>query len=507
MENFNLANIQNLSPVDAKIYIDKYFIPLDNGSHAILKNGKYEIMDTTTLRSVYFNRMSGALKQYYFNEKLDIRSLIYDINKPILSNSELNLCSKVMHVYKEYKTFSKDEKEGTQIMLDHIKNIWCNGDLEVYKHTIKWISNMIKGNKNDCCIYLKGPQGSGKTTPVEFIRFHVLGIDLCVETGSGPLKTKFNSELGGKLMVQFEELENFSSSEWISISSVLKRIITSKTIMIEGKGKDAVEHKNINNYFLLSNNDAITDDEGRRYFILPVNTKVMGNSAYFDDLYKKCFNDKVGHCFYCYMMEVDLTNYYAQKYPITSSKKDSFVKRLDSVYKFLKETFILKSLSVERIKVNDLYLSYVEFCEYDKSKAKGKIDFCNTLKNIGFEYKKSNSSNYYRITLDELKEKAEKFNWIHELDDMKVKEPIKTMKKDIVLNKKDYFSEKVPEIKRFDMDEQYQRVLKIDKLRKEINRLKISELQNEIDRLNNYKPTPKPKHIFNAVMAFDEFLN
>ena len=91
-------------------------------------------------------------------------------------------------------------------------------------------------------------------------------IDL--ETGSGPLKTKFNSELAGKILVQFEELENFSASEWMSISSVLKRIITSPSIMIEGKGKDAVEQKNINNYVLLSNNDAIQDDDGRRYFIL-----------------------------------------------------------------------------------------------------------------------------------------------------------------------------------------------------------------------------------------------
>ena len=77
----------------------------------------------------------------------------------------------------------------------------------------------------------------------------------------------------GKLCVIFEELENFGVSEWSSISSVLKRYITSTTINIEAKGKDAIQVDNINNYILNSNNDAIRDDDGRHILspMYPIN--------------------------------------------------------------------------------------------------------------------------------------------------------------------------------------------------------------------------------------------
>jgi hypothetical protein len=40
------------------------------------------------------------------------------------------------------------------------------------------------------------------------MRPYVIGLDLCYQGGSAPLKNNFNSELSGKLMVLFEELEN-----------------------------------------------------------------------------------------------------------------------------------------------------------------------------------------------------------------------------------------------------------------------------------------------------------
>ena len=44
-ENFNLEKLKTLSPNDAKTYVTKYFIPLSNGNHAMLINGKYELKE------------------------------------------------------------------------------------------------------------------------------------------------------------------------------------------------------------------------------------------------------------------------------------------------------------------------------------------------------------------------------------------------------------------------------------------------------------------------------
>ena len=161
---------------------------------------------------------------------------------------------------------------------------------------------MVKGGKNKSCLYLKGIQGIGKSTISEHLMKHVVGDALSLETGSDPIRTKFNEILGGKLLVTIEELENFSKYEWEAMSSTLKRMISSYRISLQNKGTKAYESDNINNYILNSNNDAIKDDEGRRYYILDISTHRQADEEYFNKLYNDCFNDNVGkHYFSIYI--------------------------------------------------------------------------------------------------------------------------------------------------------------------------------------------------------------
>ena len=416
MENFDLNKIKNLSLNEAKLYVDKYFIPLTNGDHAFYINSKYEIYDESIIKKTYFKRMSSELNKYYFQDKTDLRTLSYDVNKPILYDNYLNLCTKIKHSYIKYSDFSDDVKSKVNIILKHILEVYCSNKKDCYEFLLKWFSNMIKGNRNNSALYLKGPQGAGKSSIVDdFMRHYVVGLELSYQGGSAPLKNNFNSELSGKLMVLFEELENMGTSEWLSVSCKLKRQITSKTIQIERKGKDIRDETNLNNYILLSNNDAIQDDDGRRYFILDISTKYVGNKEYFNKLHS-CFNDEIGRAFYCYLMEIDLKDYDPQSYPMTQSKLDSFSKRLDNVYKFIKDEFLLKKKGLNKISVKDLYFEYITYCN-NKFKPKNKIEFKNTLKNVNIDCYKSNSSHIYNYTYQQLKEISDKFHWIHELDE------------------------------------------------------------------------------------------
>ena len=329
MENFDLNKIKNLSFVEAKTYIDKYFIPLANGDHAFYINGQYEIFDDAIIKKTYFKRMTTELNKYYFQEKTDLKTLSYDVNKPTLYENYLNMCPKIRQTYKKYIEFPDEIKKKNEFILNHILEVYCSGRKDSYDFLIKWFANMVKGNRNNSALYLKGPQGAGKSSIIDdFIRHYVIGLGLSHQGGSGPLKNNFNAELSGKLLVLFEELENMGTREWMSVSSVLKRQITSKTLSIERKGKDVREEANLNNYVLLSNNDAIQDDDGRRYFILDISTKYIGNKTYFKKLYS-CFSDEVGQAFYSYLLEIDLKDYDPQSYPLTQSKLDSYSKRLE----------------------------------------------------------------------------------------------------------------------------------------------------------------------------------
>ena len=68
---------------------------------------------------------------------------------------------------------------------------------------------MIKAYKNNSCLYRKGIQGIGKPTLSEHLMKHVIGDRLSLESGSDPIRTKFNEILDGKLLVSIENLENF----------------------------------------------------------------------------------------------------------------------------------------------------------------------------------------------------------------------------------------------------------------------------------------------------------
>lgn len=415
LDDFVLSVVKEMSFSQAKKAIDKHFVILNTGDHAMIVKGTVKLYDKKTIKDTYFNRLSIELQNYYFKEKTDIRTVIFDIHKPFLTDTELNLSEKMMHKYQPYSSFSEEIIKNVDLMIEYVKEVLCAGREDILQHLLKLEANMVRGIKNDCCIYLKGSQGIGKSTHPEFLRFHVMGQGLCIESGSAPLKNRFNSELKGKVMTIFEELENFGPSEWISISSTLKRWITSQTMQIEGKNKDVIEVINMMTFWLLSNNDAIQDDEGRRYFILPVSAKYMDDHKYFGNLRNKCFNNEVGHAYYCKLMEINLDGFQPQMYPLTSAKLDSFSKRLDSVYKFVKDMFVLHRVGIDKIKVGELYKLYVSYCVNMQIKSKHKQDFNKMLEEVGIMRDKK--SVYYEISQEDLKKIADKKHWVHELDE------------------------------------------------------------------------------------------
>ena len=346
-------------------YITNCFIPLTNGEHIVFENGNYKVLDQSTICKVYFNRLERTVCDFYFKQFTGLRTLVCEFNKPMLFENKFNICPPIKAKYSPYNDFKIETKQSVDLFLKYIKEVLASDNEDAYNYILNWISNTLKGNKNDACIYLKGGQGIGKSTISDFLKECVLGLDLFLETGSSPLKNKFNSIVKGKLIVQFTELENFSTNEWVSVSSVLKRWITSTTYMLEGKNENAFQIENINNYILDSNNDAIKDDDGRRYYIADVSPKYQNNRVYFVNLRAKCFNDDVGNAFYSLMLERDTTGFISQNFPDTKNKLCSLNKRLDSTYTFLKNEYILKKCEL-KIKPKELYEDYVDYCKTEK---------------------------------------------------------------------------------------------------------------------------------------------
>jgi len=450
--------------LDVKNYINEYFFQCNNGTilfwdiTPVMKKGKpvkkdgqtvlrgeWTLFDKYLLADTYLNRIidsenkpNKSLSSWFQTTKHIYRPVI-NLNEPLIYKESginfINLSKQFLHRnYKPYKEYSGEIKANCKAFLSYIKEVICSSNEEHYRYIIKWIGNMVQGNKNDSILYLKGVQGIGKSTLTEMLKDYIIGNDISLETGSEPLKSQFNKILMGRLLVVFEELETFSKSEWMAVSSKLKRYTTSNTIDYEDKNEKKFQGENINNYIINTNNDALKDSDGRRIFICDVSTHRKNDREYFKNLRAKCFNYEVGEALFSYFLEVEINGFNAQAdMPMTSGKLDAIADRLGTIEKFLKSEYVLKQKSICTL-VENLFQEYLSFCMCQGiSNPKDKIKFCSGMRDLNLDYSKSNKINKYDYKYDVLKSLSDREHWVHELDEINEEEINDKDAKDLII--------------------------------------------------------------------------
>lgn len=400
---------------DAKNYLSKFFYPLTNGMIMFCNNGVKKMLTTEVFRTAYASRFGKELSNWFLHDTVNLYDIIIDTHKPFLNEDSINTFAGFKHA--ECKEFSKKAKKGCKMMLNFIKEVWCNNNEDSYEYVLNWLSNMIKGNKNNTILYLKSfVEGIGKSTVTQFILYHVLGKDICIESNSDVLKSPYNEILSGKLMVVFEELESASDRDWQLMSTKLKRWSTSDEIIYSDKYIKSYPSNNINNYIINTNVEAIKASEGRRYYSLDLSTKYKNDHEFFDSLYETCFNDEVGHVFYQFMMERDTSKFNPQKFIETQTKKIAQSERLHPLFKFLKFNYILdgKDLIIATKDLYEEYLTYASLIETTSKLTKNKMLIL--LREHAIDYKTSNSKMTYNITNKQLRDIGNKYKWFFEDD-------------------------------------------------------------------------------------------
>jgi hypothetical protein len=200
---------------------------------------------------------------------------------------------------------------------------------------------MVRGNKNLCSIYAKAIEGIGKSTLIDFIVKYVITSDLYAKGDVDMLTTANNMLMLGMILVEFEELPVLNVGQWKMCDGKLKDTITGEEMNYTDKYEKKIKSRNISNLIVITNHKALKRPDGRRYFVVDLNTIYQNNFEFFKNLREACFNEKVGHAFYCCLMEIDVTNYNSADMPMTQSKKDAVVELLSVTEKFLKFNYVL----------------------------------------------------------------------------------------------------------------------------------------------------------------------
>jgi hypothetical protein len=404
--------------IQAKAYMEQHFYPLSSGDYLFVSDSQMVTKNHDTTTRVYLNRVPKVLKQHVLTD-IEVYDPVCIPNKPFLDGNKINLIAQYKHTInnKSYADCTRQQKEGVQMMIDMLKTVWASGNDDSLQYLLKWFANMLRGNKNQSLLYLKSTtEGIGKSTFTTFMMDHVLGKGLSIESNSDPLRTKYNKILFGKLLVVFEELEKSSQNEWETISKKLKCWVTSDKIIFENKFENSFESNNISNYIVLSNREAIKHSDGRRYFTLDLSTKYKGDTVFWNKLHTLCFNDAVGEAFAIYLSEIDLSNFNSSNFPILKSKTEAIIDRIHPVFKMLKFNWILLDKNF-KCSVKELYGYMQEYMvKTDVKFTITKRSMVSMLREIGIEYKSSNSKSVYNVSIQDLKLIATKFKWYSEFD-------------------------------------------------------------------------------------------
>jgi hypothetical protein len=203
--------------LDCKEFLAQRMWQIDGSSTCIIfKNDVPFVMSKEDFRESILVKFDKSIALWH-QKRIDMVELVCKTTQDTIKGNEINLFGGFMNDKKPYDKYKSDIKKKVNVMLDFMKEAMCSKDQLQFDYLDKWLANMVRGNKIDSVLYLRGPEGLGKSTMSNFIRDWVIGNQSVTKGIGSHLLTDNNSMLRGKLLVIFEELPVFSDQQWQGI--------------------------------------------------------------------------------------------------------------------------------------------------------------------------------------------------------------------------------------------------------------------------------------------------
>ncbi|MES2666103.1 MAG: bifunctional DNA primase/polymerase [Pseudomonadota bacterium] len=171
--------------------------------------------------------------------------------------------------YNLWSGFAVQPRPGDWSKLrDHIRDQLCGGNMDHFNWVMTWLASIFArpGVKVPSSLAVIGEQGTGKSKVFDWLR-RGIGCAALKVSAARHLTGNFNAHLDGKVLLICEEA--FWGGDTQS-AGVLKDLITSETLQIEGKFANLVERPNYVAVVFISNNSWVvpTDGEDARRFLV-----------------------------------------------------------------------------------------------------------------------------------------------------------------------------------------------------------------------------------------------
>ena len=260
------------------------------------KDGQFIIMECT---KETFNDTLSKRKPFYRNTKISLAHIVnaysnyflYDdlkLFKPCDENKELE--ETIINIFQGYKyqEVITDDFSILEPLLNHIKEVNCNGDERKYEYIMNWYANIIQNLavKNGTLPIIYGSQGSGKSLFVEIMADLIGSLAITNADDLDKVFGKFNGIVEKKVLVVLNEIGE--ANDKFAYSEKMKSRITQVNTLYEKKGIETKTGLNYANYIMTANyaNPIKSQKGDRRTIYFPTNNKYCGDRKYFKELCK-----------------------------------------------------------------------------------------------------------------------------------------------------------------------------------------------------------------------------
>jgi hypothetical protein len=282
-----------------------------------------------------------------------------------------------------------DSNGSCEKYLAHLQDIVCDGDEKAFDYLIKWMAHAVQRTAElpgVAVVLMSQEKGTGKNTAIEYFG-DIFGHHFLSLRQQQQLLGRFNAHLRDAIVVHGEELVWGGDK---NAESALKGLITNPQQAVEAKYKDVMTIDSFIRLMMSSNSDWVvpaTEDE-RRFFVLEVSSKRVGDHAYFMELQHERRNGGVA-ALLAYLQSLDLESFNVRAVPTTAALARQ-KKRSSPLAEFMYERLCEGTLRTcddvfyQRVPFNGLYNRYGKWLKDTKrSSSPGtKTDFAEKLEEM-----------------------------------------------------------------------------------------------------------------------------
>ena len=259
------------------------------------------------------------------------------------------------------------------LILDHIREIWCAGNEDLFKYVMSWLARMfqIPGERAHTALVLHSGEGTGKNIIVD-IFVSAFAEHAFVASKSNNLVGRFNDHLGKAVLVFANEAVWGGDKQQ---EGALKQLITDEKMAVERKYIPTYHTKNCVHLIIASNNDWVApmgmDD--RRFVVLDVSEQKKGDLEYFERLADQIKNGG-DRAFIHYLLKLNTKGFNPRNLPAVKSQTKYLnkIKTADSVTQWFLACLECGSLGTTpegdweygiKVSKNAAHQAYLDWCE------------------------------------------------------------------------------------------------------------------------------------------------